>query len=705
MKSIFLLMVMLLASAQARPQLSLDELGDLRRCHYQLPRCQPSEFNCRCEDDATGESRECIPQSWVCDGQQDCSNGADEIDCRCVPGEYQCYDGVGMRFYQCIDESRVCDGELDCVNRRDDYSEKCGGGFQCKNGRYIPASWRCDGYDDCGDNSDEDNCDDDIITSKHKCDCYKEGNDTCGNIIRCYHDDERCDGFANCPDGSDEWNCPSSCPSWLPYNCACNKINDFSCEGTEYVCYKHDERCDGYTDCPDSSDEWNCPSSCPSQRPNNCACNNDYYCNGNGRICYEHDERCDGYTVCPDGSDEWNCPSSCPSQRPNNCACNKIDTYSCKRIGRICYEHDERCDTRKDCQDSSDEMNCSCPEGKFTCPCFRKNYPTCNIRKGCIPMKYVNDGKLDCDNRNDEQYIKSWEKLSWGSCNFDVIRLENESFCIPPWCDNSTCTNVPSLECSKYDCNMTDAVCFSFCSDTKTSTSNANKVFQCTDQSIILDQNFCNGKEDCNDGTDEITSQPGFKCSAKFSTILCVLPQWNLYDDIAQCYDNSDICFSSDGSFHCFKCVDNRLIISPKQVCDGVIDCFDLSDECLCENPSLPECLDVFSRSSQCNFFKFWNIESNDGSNTLSSLQIDKDLINCKNKQGDTFSVQCDGRPECLDFSDECKSCTNPPAFCNDTCRTYFPMGDRYCDGYIDEAWKYLQDTNCSEGFDEKICF
>ncbi|CAK8686079.1 unnamed protein product [Clavelina lepadiformis] len=258
---------------------------------------------------------------------------------------------------------------------------------------------------------------------------------------------------------------------------------------------------------------------------------------------------------------------------------------------------------------------------------------------------------------------------------------------------------------SKYDCNMTDAVCFSFCSDTKTSTSNANKVFQCTDQSIILDQNFCNGKEDCNDGTDEITSQPGFKCSAKFSTILCVLPQWNLYDDIAQCYDNSDICFSSDGSFHCFKCVDNRLIISPKQVCDGVIDCFDLSDECLCENPSLPECLDVFSRSSQCNFFKFWNIESNDASNTLSSLQIDKDLINCKNKQGDTFSVQCDGRPECLDFSDECKSCTNPPAFCNDTCRTYFPMGDRYCDGYIDEAWKYLQDTNCSEGFDEKICF
>ncbi|XP_076809170.1 uncharacterized protein LOC143452185 [Clavelina lepadiformis] len=319
-------------------------------------------------------------------------------------------------------------------------------------------------------------------------------------------------------------------------------------------------------------------------------------------------------------------------------------------------------------------------------------------------MEYVNDGKFDCDSRNDEQYIKSLDKMSWGSCMFNVSRLENESICIPPWCDNSTCTNVPSLECSKYDCNMTDAVCFSFCSDTKTSASNPNRIFQCTDQSIIFSQNFCNLKKDCNDGTDEITSEPGFKCSAKFSTILCVLPQWNLYDDIPQCYDNSDLCFSSDGSFHCFKCLDDRLIISPKQICDGLFDCFDLSDECLCENPSLPECLDIFSSSSQCNFIKFWSIESNDTSNTLPSLQVDKNLKICKNKQGDTLTVLCDGRPECLDFSDECKSCPNPPALCNDTCRTYYTMGDRYCDGYIDEAWKYLQDTNCSKGFDERNC-
>ncbi|CAK8682042.1 unnamed protein product [Clavelina lepadiformis] len=638
-------------------------MRNIGECHYQSPRCPSTEFNCRCEDERSGDSPECIPQSWVCDGQRDCTDSSDEIDCMCEPNQYQCYDGAVVRIYQCVDEGNVCDRRFDCANLRDEWGGQCGEGFQCNNGLYIPLAWRCNKYNLCWDYSDEEDCD---VRSTGRCDCYKKENDTCKDGARWYSYNLKCDGYAHCPDGSDEWNCLHGCSRFIspiiqPIRCAC---------------YKPDE----------------------------------YSCTGSGPVCFTASERCDRYAHCPDGNDEWNC-SSCLPEKPFRCACNKIDDYSCTGNGHLCYADRERCNAIKNCLDASDEINCSCPEDKFTCSCFIKDFPTCSMTTGCIPMKYVNDGKLDCDSGSDELYIKSMDTVLCSTCNIDIIRVTNQSVCVSPWCDNSTCNNVPSTQCNQFECNATDVVCTSFCSDYNTSAS-CDNVFQCSDQSVILNQNFCNSKKDCEDGSDEITSQPGFKCSATLSTIQCVLPQWNIYDSIPQCYDKSDLCFGSDGFFNCFRCLDKRLIISAKQVCDGVIDCFDLSDECLCENPSLTECLSIFSKSSQCNNSLSRNFEADiqasgafcSGQDCENLLQVDKSLITCKNKWGNTSAITCDGRPECTDFADECESCLNPPAFCNDTCHAYFQMGDRYCDGYIDEAWRYLQDTNCSKGFDENNC-
>ena len=92
-----------------------------------------------------------------------------------------------MKFYQCINESKVCNNEYDCGNWKDEFVEKCEEGFRCKNGLNIPTSFKCDLFDDCSDNSDEDSCDY-VACPQQTCDCYKEGSDTCGDGRRCFDD-------------------------------------------------------------------------------------------------------------------------------------------------------------------------------------------------------------------------------------------------------------------------------------------------------------------------------------------------------------------------------------------------------------------------------------------------------------------------------------------------------------------------------------
>ena len=260
-------------------------------------------------------------------------------------------------------------------------------------------------------------------------------------------------------------------------------------------------------------------------------------------------------------------------------------------------------------------------------------------------------------------------------------------------CDNSTCYRTNFSTCFDDNCYESHVLCTSYCDHDL-----CRGVFQCSDNRTIFLSQFCDGIVDCFDYSDEFKNQPGFKCDK------CVLSQSNLYDDVAHCDNKIDL----HPLKQFFDCFDNRLLILDQQVCDGVSDCYDMSDECLCYAYFDTEmCTNMFEDKN----FQCFDIEN--GNPWQSFLNNNASIVTKRSKSGfvecmTKFNVSslvapCDGRPECRDFSDECQ-CSNPPLFCNDSCHSYFPMGDRYCDGIEDPAWQYINRSNCPQGFDEMIC-
>ena len=101
-------------------------------------KCLVDEFNCT--------KGGCIPKSWKCDGQSDCEDGSDEPEtCRKCRKSHSLSLFFSVFFSLSI-VSFLIPAEPTCWSDR----------FRCANGRCISQSWICDGDDDCGDNSDED---------------------------------------------------------------------------------------------------------------------------------------------------------------------------------------------------------------------------------------------------------------------------------------------------------------------------------------------------------------------------------------------------------------------------------------------------------------------------------------------------------------------------------------------------------------------
>nr|XP_060478237.1 basement membrane-specific heparan sulfate proteoglycan core protein isoform X8 [Panthera onca] len=119
--------------------------------------CGPHEAMCH--------DGQCVPKDYICDGQEDCKNGSDELNCGppppCEPNEFACGNG------HCALKLWHCDGDFDCEDRTDEANcpakrpeDVCGPTqFRCvSTNTCIPASFHCDEESDCPDRSDEFGC-------------------------------------------------------------------------------------------------------------------------------------------------------------------------------------------------------------------------------------------------------------------------------------------------------------------------------------------------------------------------------------------------------------------------------------------------------------------------------------------------------------------------------------------------------------------
>uniref|UniRef100_F7A0B1 CD320 molecule n=1 Tax=Equus caballus TaxID=9796 RepID=F7A0B1_HORSE len=114
--------------------------------------CPPSSFQCR-------TSGFCVPLTWRCDGDPDCTDGSDEDECRIKPcaQDGPCPPPTGSPC--------SCDNIDDCPGGIDQNLHNCtrqpcpAGELRCPlGGACIPDTWLCDGHPDCPHSGDELGC-------------------------------------------------------------------------------------------------------------------------------------------------------------------------------------------------------------------------------------------------------------------------------------------------------------------------------------------------------------------------------------------------------------------------------------------------------------------------------------------------------------------------------------------------------------------
>nr|XP_032826857.1 very low-density lipoprotein receptor-like isoform X1 [Petromyzon marinus] len=405
--------------------------------------------------------------------------------------------------------------------------------FQCRNGRCVTLTWRCDGDLDCPDNSDEENC------PKHTC---SERDFVCGNGD-CIPLRWLCDGDVDCVDRSDESQEHCSHRTCL--------TTDFSCGGIVAQCIPQAWRCDHETDCKNGADELDC---------GNVTCLPDEFTCANHK-CLAGRLRCDRDDDCGDGSDELGCPQlTCG---PHEFAC--ADLQQCMPRRWVC-------DKDPDCQDGSDEWAQLCdkvsgnPESMATPDCEANGY-RCGSGE-CVHGSWKCDGAEDCKDGSDEHGCQY--QASMGTCRPGEFPCVNGSVCVPAFnlCDE------------RLDCP--DGSDEARCPPNATDSCEPGQ-FQCGTKDCIAASNVCDGVAHCRDGSDEHSEKCGVnECLVKNGGCTSICRDLLIGYECA-CQPGfklmpSGNCIAEDCEPDQFVC-GSKECIDPAKVCDGTSHCRDGSDE------------------------------------------------------------------------------------------------------------------------------